>query len=300
VKINKKAHLMRSAVVNTPIQSAKGIACMIVGCLLLTVNDALMKWLTAGYPIGEIVVVRNLFAYIFIAALAWRAGGISTLRVGSVRAQSLRAGLFVVTAFTFITGLSFLPLADAIAITFSGPLILTALAVPFLGERVGWQRWVAVFVGFIGVLLIIHPTGDAIRWAALLPLTAATAGAMRDIVTRRISVTDSSVCTLFWSTTAVTLVGLCTIPFGWQATQPLDLMLLALNGVVVVGAQFFLIEALRFTEANVAAPFKYSSMIWAVLFGFIVWGDLPDLWVSAGSILVIACGLYVLRDEMRR
>ena len=291
---------MRGAVVTTPIQSAKGIVCMLVGTLLLTADDALMKWLAAGYPIGEIVVVRNLFAYIIITALTWRAGGISVLRVASVRAQALRAGLFVISAFSFIGGLSLLPLADAVAISYSGPLILMALAVPLLGERVGWRRWVAVLVGFIGVMLIIRPTGDAFRWAALLPLTAATAGAVRDIVTRRISVTDSSVCILFWSMTAVTLAGLCTLPFGWQAIQPRDLMLLSLNGLVVGGAQFFLIEALRFTEAKVVAPFRYSSMIWAVLFGFIVWGDLPNMWVLAGTILVVGCGLYVIRAEMRR
>ena len=178
--------------------STKGILCMVAGGALITVNDAILKWLSDTYPVGEVMFVRGLFVSIPIVFLVWRAGGIRSLVIFSWRGHLLRAALVVTGTFLFINGLFFLPLADAIAITFTGPIFVTALAPLLLGEHVGWRRWSAVLVGFCGVLIMVRPTGEAAQWAALFPLAASLTGALRDIVTRRLAFRERSVALLFY------------------------------------------------------------------------------------------------------
>ena len=273
---------------------------MILGMALLTINDSVLKWLTASYPVGEVLFIRGLFVFVPVAFFVWRAGGLESLRIRNFRGQVARAGMAVCSSYLFVMGLSRLPIADAIAISFAGPLFITALATPLLGERVGWRRWVAVMIGFAGVLVMIRPTGDMIRIAALFPLSAACIGAFRDIVTRGLSRTDTSVSILTVSTVAVTLSGLLTLPYGWKTPLPMDVGLLAVAGLLLGSAHYFMIEAYRLAEAAVVAPFKYTSMVWAVLAGYLVWGDIPDDWTFAGSALVIASGLYILHRKTRR
>jgi drug/metabolite transporter (DMT)-like permease len=284
----------------TPSPTGRGIASMILGMALLTTNDSILKWLTTSYPVGQVLFMRGIFVFVPVAFFVWRAGGLDSLRIRNYRGQAARAAMAVGSSYVFVIGLSLLPIADAIAISFAGPLFITALATPLLGERVGWRRWVAVMIGFAGVLVMIRPIGDMVRMAALLPLSAACIGAFRDIVTRGISRTDTSVSILTVSTVAVTLSGLFSLPHGWRTPVPMDIGLLALAGLLLGSAHFFMIEAYRQAEAAVVAPFKYTSMIWALLAGFLVWGDIPDGWTFAGSALVIASGLYILHRKTRR
>lgn len=275
----------------------RGIALTILGGALLTANDAVLKWLTVDYPVGQLLFVRGLFVLLAVSLIVWRSGGFALIRINSFKAQSTRAGFAITSGFCFITGLSFLPLADAIAITFAGPLFIAALAPPLLGETVGWRRWVAVFIGLIGVLVMIRPTGEAVQWAALFPLVASFAGALRDITTRRISAQETSMSILCFSTMAVILFGFCTLPFGWSAVSLKDLGLMGLSGLFVGSAHYLLIERFRWAEAALLAPFKYTNMIWAVIFGFVLWGDLPDAWTLSGAGFVVVCGLYIARRE---
>lgn len=279
------------------IAPGRGIIFMLLGSALLTVNDTVLKWLTASYPTGQIMFLRGIFVILPVALLVWRAGGLAVLRVNSKGAHALRAACVCTGTFLFITGLAFMPLAEAIAITFAGPLFVTALAAPMLGEIVGWRRWTAVLVGFIGVLIITRPTGEAIQWAALLPLTASLCGALRDLITRKISTGESSIALLCTSTTAVVLAGLATAPIGWQPVAAFDLGLMVFSGILIGSAHFLLIECFRLAEAALVSPFKYSNLLWAILFGFLVWSDLPDEWTLAGAGIVVVSGLYILRRE---
>jgi drug/metabolite transporter (DMT)-like permease len=203
----------------------------------------------------------------------------------------------IFSTFGFVAGLSLLPLADAIALAFAGPLFLTILAASMLAEKVGWRRWSAVIAGFIGVLIMLRPGAGSFNWAALLPLGASLAGALRDIITRRISTTESSLATLHFATLMVVCVGLCTSPFGWQPLPAQDIGLLAIGGLLVGGAHFLLIETFRWAEASLVAPFKYSTLVWGIVFGFIIWGDIPATEVLSGAAVVVASGLYILRRE---
>lgn len=278
----------------------RGIVYMVLGGALLTLNDAVVKWMTADFPVGQTLFLRGVFVFLPIALLVHRTGGLATLKVTNWKGQGTRAALVVFSTFMFITGLSLLPLADAIAIGFAGPIFLTVLAVPLLGEFVGWRRWSAVIVGFLGVLIMLRPGSDGLNWYALFPLGAALAGAFRDIITRRISGTESSVAIMLVTTSAVTLAGLASFPFTeWRMPSPRDLGLFALAGTVLGGAHYLMIDTFRHAEAGLVAPFKYSTMIWAVLFGFALWGDIPDRWIFIGSALVIGSGLYILHREAR-
>ena len=275
----------------------RGIAFLLLGTAILTMNDTILKWLTVGYPTGQLLFMRGIFVIFPIALLVWRAGGFAAVGINSGKSHAVRAGFVVGSTFCFVTGLRYLPLADAIAITFAGPLFITALAAPVLGEAVGWRRWTAVLVGFVGVLVMTRPAGGAIQLAALWPLAATFFGALRDLTTRWISTSESSISLLCTSTAAVVVAGLLTAPFGWQPITPADLGLMAASGLLVGSAHFLMIECFRLTEAALLAPFKYSNMIWAIALGFAVWGDLPDAWTLTGAAFVVGSGLYILRRE---
>lgn len=275
----------------------RGILYSLLGGLLLTANDAVLKWLTGDYPVGQLLFFRGLFVLLVITLFVWRLGAMETIRINSFRDQIQRAGFAFTSGFLFITGITYLPLADAIAITFAGPLFITILAAPMLGESVGWRRWTAVVVGFFGVLVMLRPTTGALQLAALLPLGASLAGALRDITTRRISANETSLSILLFSTLAVIVFGLGTLPFGWAPLTLRDLGLMGLSGLFVGGAHYFLIERFRWAEASLLAPFKYLTMIWAVIFGFLIFGDLPDSWTLSGAGFLIVCGIYIAHRE---
>ena len=279
---------------------ARGIVLMVAGSGLITLSDAFTKHLTAGYSIGEILFLRGGFMFLPILLLVRRAGGIRVLRVGSWWGQVVRAATVIGSSYFFVGGLRYLPLADTTALAFAGPLFVTALAPLMLGERVGWRDRAAVLVGFAGVVFMARPTGAGFNWAAALPLGAALCGAFRDVLTRRLSATETSLSILVVTSALVALSGLATLPLGWTVPTLRDLALIGLTGILLGTAHYLMIEALRASEAAVVAPFKYSSLLWAILLGFLVWGQLPDGGMLAGAVLVVVSGLYILHRELRR
>jgi len=289
------------------IAPGRGIALMLAGTFVLTVNDATMKWLGGHYPVGQIMFMRGLFSLLPVALLVWYAGGLASLRIRAWRAQALRGALVVASTFAFVTGVTLMPLADAIAILFTGPLFIVALAPWLLGERIGWRRWAAVGVGFCGALIMVRPTGAGWQFVALLPLASAFMGALRDIITRRLSAVDGTNATLLVTMASVPLVAVWSWPVGmvwtdvaWVMPSAAHLGLAAMTGLLLGTAHFCMIEAFRLAEAGVLAPFKYTNFLWALLLGFLIWGDLPGPSVLLGAGLVICSGLYVLHRELRR
>lgn len=278
----------------------RGIAFMLAGTLFMSLNNAVLKHMSEGYPAGQVLFMRGSFIFIPIAILIWHAGGFRSARVASYGGHAIRAVFTVASAFMFVIGVRYLPLADATAISFAGPLFITMLATPVLGEYVGWRRWSAVLVGFLGVLIITRPTGDVVRLAVLLPLGSAFAAAMRDLITRRIAPRETSNSILVTTTAAVALSGLATLPMGWIVPTPQDLGIIALGGIVSGCGHYCMIETFRNAEAGLVAPFKYSSILYAVAMGYLFWGDLPDVWVIGGTVVLVASGLYILRREMVR
>ncbi len=272
---------------------------MLASSALLTVNDAIVKWLAQTYPVGQVMSLRGLFVIAIVITWALARRQTSALRVYNWRLQLTRGGLMSLSTFLFVTALTLMPLADAIAITFAGPILATALAALLLHEPVGWRRWFAVVIGFTGVVMMMRPTPDLIRLAALVPLLAALMGALRDIVTRKMGTGgESTLAILLISTSIVTLAGVLTLPWGWAVVGIIDLALFAASAFLVGLAQGFMIESFRLGEVGLVAPFKYASLVWAVVLGLVVWGDLPGPWTWSGATLVVGSGLYLWRREL--
>jgi drug/metabolite transporter (DMT)-like permease len=277
---------------------APAITCMLVGAGVLTLNDGLIKALAATYPTGEVLFIRGVFVWPWILLLAMRSGGFPSLRIHNIKGQALRGGCVIASAFLFITGLRHLALADAIAVSFTGPLFITALAPLLLGETVGWRRWLAVLVGFAGVLFMLRPGSAALQWAIVYPLGAAVFGGLRDLITRRIAGTETTVAVLAVTTTVVLLAGLATGPLvDWVLPGLGDIAKFAASGALIAVAHTLMIEAFRRGEAALVAPFKYSSLLWATLIGFFMFGELPDPWTIFGAVTIVLAGLYVLHRE---
>lgn len=280
----------------TPIRS---IALMVVASGLLTVNDAMIKWLAESYPVGQVMTLRGLFVIVTVVLWAMACRRTSQLRVSNWRLQLTRGALMSVSTFLFVTALALMPIADAIAIAFAGPVIATALAALLLNESVGWRRCTAIAVGFTGVVVMLRPTPDLIRLVAVVPLLAAFVGAFRDIVTRKMGTGgEATPAIMLISTSVVTLAGLLTIPWGWAPLRVADLTLFVGSALLVALAQALMIESFRLGEVGLVGPFKYTSLVWAVLLGVLVWGDLPDAWTWVGSALVVGSGLYIWRREI--
>jgi len=271
---------------------------MIAAVGILTVNDAMAKLLTERYPVGQVLAVRGGLVVLLVYLWALASGRARVLRVKSWPLNLTRGGLMAASTFLFVTSLALMPIADAIAISFAGPIFATALAALLLSEPVGWRRWSAVAVGFAGVIVMVRPTPEMFRVVALIPILAALIGAFRDIVTRKMGTGgESTLMVLIVSTSIVSFAGLLTLPFGWVALRPIDLALFTATSVCVALAQGLMIESLKFGEVGLVGPFKYSSLVWAVLLGLVLWGDVPGAWTWAGAILVVASGLYIWHRE---
>ncbi|MDD9907068.1 MAG: DMT family transporter [Rhodospirillaceae bacterium] len=283
-------------------QSGIGIACTVAGAGLLTTSDSFVKWLTDGYPVTQIIVIRGAFILLPMVLLAWRLGKLDTLRVRRPGWQLLRALLFTASVFLFLNGLRFNPLAINTAIAFASPLIITALAVPLLGETIGWRRWAAVLVGFGGVLAIVRPFGEAINLYALLPLACAVTGAFQDIITRRISDTESALSVLLCSTIVTMIAAACFMFDGtWRMPDAVDFGLLVMTGLLSGAAHYLLIETFVRAEAAVVVPFRYTALVWGLAIGFVVWGDIPSGLDWLGILLIVGSGIYIVhREALRR
>ena len=279
------------------IPPVSGILCMMGGALALTINDGMAKYLTETYPVGQVMALRGTFILCLLIFLFILARKKLNLKIYSWRNNFYRAAAMTGSTFCFITGLSYLPIADAIAIAFAAPLLTTLLAVFCLRERVGLHRWVAIFFGFIGVIIIVQPTNDAFKVAALAPLGAAFFGAIRDVITRKIASSESSFTILLTSMFLITLAGYLTFPLGWSEFQVEHIWLFLCSSILVGAAQYLMIEAFRLGEVGLISPFKYSSLLWAVIIGFIVWGDIPGYFVLVGATILIISGVYLLRAE---
>lgn len=279
--------------------SMRGILAMVCGTGLITLSDAASKYLTEHYPVGQVICLRQIAALIVMLPYVCYVTGLGALRPVDRPGQLLRALLFVGSAVLTVTSLSLLPLSFVTIVLFSGPLFVALLSAPILGERVTPQQWIAIAAGFAGVLLIVRPAGTGFEWLLLLPVVAAFINGLRDAVTRRISRTDSSISVLVWSGVAVILAGFVTLPFGWKAVDWEGAVWFAAAGFFNGTAHFLAIEAFRLGNAALVAPFRYSGLLWAMLIGFLIWREVPDLWMLMGAGIVVCAGIYMLRQGSR-
>lgn len=278
-----------------------GVAFFVAANFLTAAVNAIAKYLsvethalqvTWGYFIAMTVFVGG---YALIKRMPPREI-IGTQRMGL---QLLRAVLLVLTLWTLFVGLTYIPLADAVAIVFAAPLIITALSGPLLGEKVGVHRWGAVLVGLCGIVLVVQPGEGTIHWAVSLPLASAVAFSLFQIVTRKMAGTETTFVTLFISCAGAAVLSTPVALYVWA---PMDLTQTAImlgSGALGAAAHFFTIRAFNVAQASFLAPFNYVRLVWAIVLGYVIFGDVPGPYVLLGSAVVIACGLYVMMRERR-
>jgi drug/metabolite transporter (DMT)-like permease len=274
-----------------------GIVLMMTGLALFTGGEAVVKTLAPKYDITQVVWSRYVFHALVTFVLFSRSGIFKIAKTTRPWLHISRSALMLIATSLFFFALRYLPLADAVAIHFIAPILITAFSIPILKEQVGWRRWAAIFVGFIGAIIIIRPGGVATHWAALLPLGSAICYAIYQILTRIASKTDSTQTSLFW--TSVFGVGVTSffVPFVWIMPTPIEWLLMAsLGGMYGVG-HYLLIRGLEMAPASRLSPFLYTQIIWATLFGVIFFGQFPDGITIAGAAVVITSGLYIWWSE---
>ncbi len=278
----------------------KGVLLMAIGVGLLTANDAATKYLATSFPVGQVIGLRQASTLLVMIPYILFASHWSALRVVNVRGQLLRGLMFIVGSIFIVQSLGRLPLATVITMLFASPIFMVALSAPVLGERIGVHRWIAVLGGFMGVLIILRPGSDSFQWALLLPLAGAIVNAGRDVITRQLARTETSIAILFWSNIILMAGGFMTAPFGWLPVSGTAAFWFVAAGIFNGAAHFFIIEALRLGEASVVAPVRYTALFWAALLGFVVWGELPGPWLWVGGAVIVASSLSMIRDERRR
>lgn len=277
-----------------------GILWMLLGVLLYMCADTIVKELSKGYPVVQIVWARYAFHLALVVLVVGRRLP-RVMRTERPGLHAVRSILQLGAAATFITALGFIGLVEANAIQFAAPLIVTALSVPLLGEPVGIRRWLGVAVGFIGVLVIIRPGTEMMAWASFLPLAAAGFSAFYQIITRVVGRTDDAMTSLVYAGLAGGVVSSAIVPFYWVAPDAYGWLLLVGLGTLAGASNFAVIKALQAAPAATVTPYAYSSLIWATLFGYVFFDNLPDLWTVAGALIIVGSGLYIYyRESVRR
>lgn len=279
--------------------SVQAIGLMMAAVFLFAVMDAMIKWQGSVYPVLQIVFFRSAFGLLISIGPVLRDGR-RLLATKHPQLHLARAVLGFGALFCFFEAFVRMPFADVYAISFASPLFITALSVPFLGEKVGWRRWSAVGIGLVGVLLMIRPGEGVFEAAALIALVGTMCYALAMILVRKLARTDTNIAIVFYFGIMATFLSGLALPFVWITPTWLDLLWLALIGIVGGAAQLILTQAFRMAPVSLLTPFEYVAMLWAVLFGWLFWRELPDPYFYTGAPLVVAAGLYILHRETRR
>lgn len=278
-------------------RSLAGIGFFVLATLLFGIMDTMIKYLSADYGTWQIMFFRAVFSLLPIGILIARTGGLASLRTRSVTSHAARSLMGVAAAYGFFYSFGVMPLADVYAIGFAAPLFMTALSVPVLKEKVGWRRWLAVLVGFGGVMVMMRPGQGVFSPLALFPLGAAFFYALSMLFVRALSRTESNgAITFYFVTTLGVVSGVCMIP-GFRMPDGPGLLLLALVGIVGGVAQIVFTQAFRLAAPSLLAPFEYVAMIWAAGFGYLFFAEVPDAAIWTGCAIVAASGLYIIHRE---
>jgi drug/metabolite transporter (DMT)-like permease len=279
----------------------RGIALILASTVFLGSSDATSKYLSATLPSIEIAWIRFLvFALVMLPAMLpgspWYA--MQTQLRGF---QVMRGAALLGSSLFFISGLRFLPIAEASATSFVSPLFVTALSIVFLGESVGLRRWLATAVGLVGVLIILRPGSGAFHPAALFSIVSALAWACTLIMTRVMSGTERAITTMAYSSITGLAILSVLVPFVWVTPSWHDIFFGIVIGVASTAGQWIVVLAFRYANASVLAPFSYTQLLWVSFLGFLIFGEVPDVWTVTGAAFIVASGLYTAhRERLRR
>jgi len=278
-----------------------GIWLYLMALFLMAVMYALMKHIADRYPVTEIVFFRGVIGFLPMLFLVKASGGLASLRTKRPLAHVSRGIINLSVMVSFAFALTVLPLADTYAISFAAPLFVAALAVPFLGERVDGARWAAVIAGFVGVLIVLRPgaagVGSFVSLGAIAALIGAFSYALSLTTARMLGQTETPAAVGFYPAAIIAVGAFGSLPFGFVWPTAGDFMILLMIGITGGLSTILINAAFRVAPSAALAPMDYSGMIWAVLFGFAIWGNVPDSVTINGALIIAASGLYVLHRE---
>jgi drug/metabolite transporter (DMT)-like permease len=295
-----------------------GMLSVASGVSVFTIQDAIVKKLSGLYPVHQIVVVRSLVALPLLLVVTMAVQG-GSLRIHRIGLHILRGFFLYISYTTYYLALAQLPMATSVALYFTVPFFVATLGIPILGERVGLRSWIAIGMGFLGVVIIVRPGVGLIEPASFLPIASALAYAISALLTRRLGTTEGGAVMALTATAfylvagAATALALAGAPPSedahrsvrfllnpWVWPDLLDLSLLSLCGVISATGFFFLSQGYRLAEANRAAPFEYASLPWSILWGYLFFGNFPDAATLSGAAVIMGAGFYTLHYERRK
>ncbi len=297
----------------------QGILLVMLGASALSTQDVAIKWLSSDYPLHQVILARASIAMLLTLVVVHFEGGLRSLWTRNLGPLMARGLLLIVANMSYFLALATMPLAEALAIFFIGPLFITILSVPFLGEKVGPARWFAVLMGLAGVIVMLRPGAGIIQLVALLPVLAAFCYASMQIITRRIGVHHRASVLAFYihftfviASAAIGLMigdgrfagsGNASLEFlfrAWVIPGLHDALLMLACGTLAAIGGYAISQAYRLAEATAVAPFEYSALPLAIVWGVVIWGDVPDLASMAGILLIVGGGLFVFYRESIR
>ena len=275
-----------------------GVLYMIASVMCFAVMDLCIKWLNS-YPFGEVFFARFFFGLIPIFIIIPRDRWKDFYKTSRPGLHTFRAISGLIAFICIFFGLRNLPLADVVSLTFGGPIFVTIASILFLSEKVGIKRWMAVLVGFLGMLLIIQPAFTELNYYYFSPLLFCVFFSGVAISVRALSKTEPNYRIAFYFTILCTIVGLFTLPYGWIMPSKFDLFLFVLMGLCGSVANLLLTQSYRLAEASLVTPIKYLSLVFAIIFGLLIWGEIPKPLMLVGSSLVILSSLIIFIREKK-
>jgi S-adenosylmethionine uptake transporter len=273
-----------------------GILLMLCGDFLFALNDAMGKWLVASFSVGQVVLIRSVGAFFVLGPMIAHQGTAKLFRMERLELQVLRVAMTTLDTSLFYAAVVYLPLADVMSFYMAGPIYVAALSHLLLGEKVGWRRWVAILLGFCGVLIMLKPSSAAFSLSSGFALVGSIAFAFAIILNRRLRGTsDTNLVT--WQTIGTLLVGGVLAIGAWRTPSALDLGAMLLLGIVSCGAHLMITRALKLAPASTLAPLHYTLLLWAVVFGLVFFGDVPSPRILIGSGIVVLAGLFIFHRQ---
>jgi drug/metabolite transporter (DMT)-like permease len=274
-----------------------GIALMLLSVLMFSCGDATGKFIVGTYSVGQLLAFRACVALLFLGPMIWRQRR-HFAKLERPVLQLFRVVLSTLEVAAFFLATVYLPLADVVTYYLACPIFVTALSAIILREEVGWRRWCAILIGFAGVLIALRPSAQSFSWPALIALCGSLCFAVLMLITRHLRNTPDIVMATS-QFVGTFLLGAALAPIGWVTPTPKSLLLFAAAGVISVCALLCVNRSLKLAPASVVVPYQYSMIIWAVIFGIVVFGDLPSPATIVGAAIIIGAGLYIFLRERR-
>jgi len=277
----------------------RGIVCMVIATILFSGASAASKWLVGVYPVGEVLCLRSFASLIAGAAMILPVSGLSAFATHRPRDHLARGLSQAISQFCLLFALSLMPLAGAVAINFSAPLFAALVSIIWLKERAGFARGAALVIGFVGVLIVTNPGRNSLTLGALFALTNAVMYGTVTVAVRGMTRTESANTLVIWQLAVLAFFHSFLLLFGWRSPSAIDTAMLFGTGFTNAIGQWFWTKALHLAPAPAVTPFYYLMLVWALMFGFFVWGDIPSASLLVGSAIVAMTGLFLFLREAR-